>query len=94
MTTADVRTIAPYFDLRRGLWIPRVYVDEIRVPAEAITSRMEGDFYYGVQFLRSKASALLDFFELRWAEAKPQIGFRLPQRLVGHEHPGSCQARV
>lgn len=37
---------------------------------------LDGHNWYDLHFTKAKIEALLAFFELRWSEPKPQIGFR------------------
>ena len=48
-----------------------------KVPSAALTERWpdEGSFY-DLAFVKSKIDGLLGFFELRWADPRPSIGFR------------------
>jgi hypothetical protein len=48
-----------------------------RVPSTAIVEKFpRAGAYYDVEFVKSKVGGLIGFFELRWADPKPRIGFR------------------
>lgn len=52
-----------------------VALGRFKVPVTAISISDPG-LWYDLHFVKSKVEALLGFFELRWSEPKPTIGFR------------------
>ena len=55
-----------------------VDLSRFRVPATAIVERStpRDGAYYDLGFVKAKVGALLEFFELRGADPRPDIGFR------------------
>src|SRR5438309_685948 len=52
-----------------------VDLGRFKVPVGAIVGRYPRSLY-DLQFVKSKVAALLAYFDLRWSEEKPTVGFR------------------